>query len=92
MVVLQDNIVFLYQLNMKVIKKYTAIQLGTQTINDEVNVVLSYGEITGPYYSQTHPEEEFDTEEEAIEYAYKQFKYGRWVIIPIIQFDNSGDY
>ena len=92
MVVLLDNIVFLYQFSMKVIKKYTAIQLGTQTINDEVNVVLSYGEITGPYYSQKHPEEEFETEEKAIEYAYKQFKYGRWIIIPIIKFDNSGDY
>lgn len=92
MVVLLDNIVFLYQFSMKVIKKYTAIQLGTQTINDEVKVVLSYGEITGPYYSEVYPEEEFDTEEEAIEYAYKQFKYGRWIIIPIIQFDNSGDY
>lgn len=91
MVVLLDNIVFLYQFSMKVIKKYTAIQLETQTINDEVKVSLSYGEITGPYY-KTHPEQEFDTEEEAIEYAYKQFKYGRWIIIPIIQFDNSGDY
>lgn len=92
MVVLLDNIEFLYQFNMKVIKKYTAIQLGTDIVNDEVNIKLSFGEITGPYYSQTHPEEEFDTEEEAIEYAYKQFKYGRWIILPIIEFDNSGDY
>lgn len=34
---------------MKVIKKYTAIKVGTETVNDKVNVKLSYGEITGTY-------------------------------------------
>ena len=73
---------------MKVIKKYTAIQLGTATVNDEIKVKLSYGEITGPYYSTTHPTEEFNTEDEAIEYAYKTYKYCRWLILPLIKFDN----
>ena len=50
---------------MKTVNKYTAIQLGTETVNDNVNVKLSFGEITGPYYSTTQPTEEFDTEEEA---------------------------
>lgn len=57
---------------MNIIKKYTAMQIGTQTVNDNVKVSLEYGEITGPYYSQEYPKEEFDTEEEAIEYAYKK--------------------
>lgn len=72
---------------MKTVKKYTAIQLGTETVNDNVNVKLSFGEITGPYYSTTHPTEEFDTEEEAIEYSYKFNKWGRWLIIPVVRFD-----
>ena len=73
---------------MKVIKKYTAIQLGTETVNNRVNVKLSYGNIEGPYYSVTHPTEEFDTEDEAIEYAYGIEKYGRWLILPVITFNN----
>lgn len=73
---------------MKLIKKFTAIKLGTQKINDTINATLSFGEITGPYYDQTHPEEEFDTEEEAIEYAFKLDNYSRWLILPIIRFDN----
>ena len=32
--------------------------------------------------------EEFDTEQEAIEYAYKKSKYVNWLIIPIISFRN----
>lgn len=73
---------------MKIEKKYTAIQFGTETVNDKVNVKLSFGEITGPYYSSTHPTEEFDTENDAIEYAYKINKWGRWLIVPIVKFDN----
>lgn len=69
-------------------KKYTPIQLGTTTTDNSVNIKLFYGNITGPYYSQTHPEEEFDTEDEAIEYAYKINKYGRWLILPLIQFND----
>lgn len=72
---------------MKIIKKYTAIQLGVETVNDNVNIKLSFGEITGPHYSQTRPTEEFDTEDEAIEYSYKFNKWGRWLIIPVVRFD-----
>lgn len=73
---------------MKVIKKYTAIKVFTKTVDDEVKIDLTYGMIDGPYYSREHPEEIFDTEEEAIEHAYKTSKYQRWLIVPIIQFDN----
>lgn len=72
---------------MNPVKKYTAIQLGTETVNDSVNVKLSFGEITGPYYNTIHPTEEFDTEDEAIEYAYKFDKWCRWLIVPIVKFD-----
>lgn len=72
---------------MKTIKKYTAIKLHTETVNNTVNAKLSYGEITGPYYSTTSPEEEFDTEEEALEYAHTFDKYATWLILPIIRFD-----
>lgn len=73
---------------MKPIEKYTAIMLGTETVNDNVNIKLTYGQITGPYYSQNHPDEIFDTKEEAIEYAYKEDKWSRWLIVPVIAFDN----
>jgi hypothetical protein len=76
---------------MKVIRKYTAIQLGTEKTNDYVKVVLGYGEITGPYYDETYPTEEFDTEDEAIEYAYEKDNWGRWLIVPLIKFDNLGE-
>lgn len=76
---------------MKTIKKYTAIQLDTETVNANVNVKLSFGEINGPYYSTTHPTEEFYTEDEAIEYSYKFNKWGRWLIIPVVRFDNFDD-
>jgi len=76
---------------MKVIKKYTAIKLGTQIVNDTVNVELSYGEITGSYYNTIYPIQEFDTEEEAISYAYKIDKHIKWLIVPLIQFDAKWD-
>lgn len=71
---------------MNLIRKYTAIKLGKCTKNDEVEVTLSYGEITGPYYNREYPQEEFDTEDQAYEYAYKVDKYATWLIIPIISF------
>lgn len=74
---------------MKTIKKYTAIQLGSHKINDTIKVELEYGEITGPYYDRTSPETEFETEDEALEWAYKENKYTTWLILPIIKFDTN---
>lgn len=62
--------------------------LGTETVNNKVDVKLTYGYIEGTYYSQTPPDEIFDTEDEAIEYAHKKDKRGRWLIIPVVFFDN----
>lgn len=74
---------------MKIIKKYTAIILNTEKDNNnDINVILSYGRTSGPYYSVIYPEEEFDTEQDALEYAYNTNKYGRWLILPVIKFDN----
>jgi hypothetical protein len=72
---------------MKVIKKFTAIKIDTKKVNDSINVKLTYGEIQGPYYSQEYPDQEFDTDGEAIAYAYKFDKYATWLILPIIKFD-----
>jgi len=76
---------------MKVIKKYTAIMLHTKTVNYFVDLDLTYGEITGlngDYYDREVPQEEFDTEQEAIEYAYKMDSYSKWLILPVVRFDN----
>lgn len=74
---------------MKVIRKYTAIQLDTKKVNNDIEIELSYGSIDGPYYDQTEPKKEFDTEEEALEYAYKKDKYIRWLIVPLIRFEHE---
>lgn len=68
-------------------KKYIAIQISTENTDSSVNVNLSFGDITGPHYSRNYPEEEFDTEEEAITYAYRTNEYARWLIVPIIKFN-----
>jgi hypothetical protein len=73
---------------MKVIKKYTAIQVHTKTVDDTVKVDLKYGDMSGPYYSRSSPEQTFDTEEEAIAWAYEFGKWEDWLIVPLIRFDN----
>lgn len=72
---------------MKVIRRYTIMQLGTTICDDAVDVSLHYGEISGPCYSRIYPQEEFDTEEEAIKYAYDKNKFSNWIIVPLITFD-----
>lgn len=59
-----------------------------ETINDNVNPVFTYGRKTGPYYNEITPETEFDTEQEAIEWAYEQNSYATWLILPIVKFEN----
>lgn len=73
--------------NTKIIKKFAALRLVSTTVNQEVKAEFEFGRITGPYYSQEHPKEEFDTEQEAIEYAFEQGRYGTWMIVPIIRFE-----
>ena len=73
---------------MEIIRKFTAIQIVEKKVNDNIEVELKYGEITGPYYSQEHPETEFDSSVKAIEYAYEKNKYANWLILPVISFKN----
>lgn len=70
-------------------KKFTAIQISSYNGRDDEHrlVELSYGEIGGTWYSREYPDEEFDTEEQAIEYAHKKNKYATWMVVPIIKFD-----
>lgn len=70
----------------EIIKKFTAIKIKSVNVNSLVNVDLSFGEIEGPYYSQEYPQTEFDSEEEAIKYAFKKDRYATWMIVPIIRF------
>lgn len=73
---------------MKIIKKYAAIMANETKINREIKVDLTYGNVEGPYYSEEYPTTEFDTEDEAISYAYKKSQYQTWLIVPVIRFDN----
>lgn len=71
----------------KLVKKFTLLWLKTTNINNgEVKVDFTYGDITGNYYSRDYPTESFDTEEQAISYAYKFNKYGKFIILPIYEF------
>ncbi len=73
---------------MKVVRKYTAVMIHTKTVDDEVNLEMSYGRITGPYYDREHPKELFNTEDEAIKHAYSTDNWATWLIVPVIKFDN----
>ena len=73
---------------MKTMKKFAAIMANETKINREIKVDLTYGNVEGPYYSEEYPKTEFDTEDEAIAYAYKKGQYQTWLIVPIIRFDN----
>jgi len=72
---------------MTVIKKYAAITLRSTRIDNEVKVDLSYGGYAMYYPHEESPEEEFDTEQEAIEYAYEKGQYLKWLIVPVIRFE-----
>lgn len=74
---------------MKITKKFTAIQINTNKINNTIKVDLEYGDIQGPYYAQIRPETEFNTEEEALGWAYKENEFATWLIIPIIRFNTN---
>lgn len=71
---------------MEILKRYTAIQIGAKRDGDDLRPTFNYGEITGPYYDLQEPEIRFDTEQEAIEYAYKNKPYASWLIVPVINF------
>jgi|TARA_R110000822_G_scaffold219135_1_gene353369 hypothetical protein len=73
---------------MKIERKFTAIQIGSKTVNQTVEPTFEYGSISGPYYNEEHPKTEFDTEEDAIKWAYKEDSYSRWMIVPIVTFNN----
>jgi hypothetical protein len=63
---------------MKVIKKYKLVEYCTTEIDGIVYARLEdYDRFTS-----------FDTEEEAIEYAYSKHKWNTWTILPVITFDN----
>lgn len=73
---------------MDIIKKYTAVQVRTENIDTNIRIKLTYGDATGSYSCRSYPQEEFDSEEEAIKYAYEMDKWATWMILPIIRFDN----
>lgn len=74
---------------MEIVKKFTAVQISSKIVNNVVTAELEYGRISGPYYDIVEPEKEFNTEQEAIEYAYKENKYADWLILPKISFKHE---
>lgn len=76
---------------MKTIRKYVALEIRkgkeeSSSFSHHIIPNLSMGyesEIAGGKVTTT-----FDSEEAAMEYAYEQDKYGEWLILPKISFDN----
>lgn len=71
---------------MKVIKRYKVLKLIEQKIDDDTFIKLEVP-TEGSWYSRSSLGE-YDTEEEAIEKAYKFSEWGSYAIIPVISFDN----
>ena len=71
---------------MEIIKKFTAIQINTKKVDNTVIAEFEYGRISGAYYDITEPETEFDTEQDAIKWAYKEDKYADWLILTKVSF------
>jgi hypothetical protein len=71
---------------MEIIKKFTAVQINTKKVDDTVIAEFEYGRISGPYYDVTEPKTEFETEQEAIEWAYKEDEYADWLILTKVSF------
>lgn len=71
---------------MKLIKKYTPV-----AIKNDTGEYSNGGVISFPNYSSLVGCNEFDTEEEAIEFAYENSKYATWSILPVIRFEPEYD-
>lgn len=72
---------------MEIIKKWTAIKVETTIVDSVVKVDFIYGEQTGPRYGlKDKPKEEHDTEDKAIEYAFKEDWSATWLIVPVVRF------
>jgi hypothetical protein len=65
---------------MKVIKRFKLVEVDTNIVNGQISLSLDVP--NGDLYSV------YDSEEEAIEQAFKKGRYSNWAIIPIISFDN----
>jgi len=70
---------------MKVIKKYTAVQINQSQVDSTLKANLIYGQ---KYHYDDYVQTEFDSEEEAIEYVYNRDKWATYVILPVIRFEN----
>lgn len=74
---------------MKIIKKFTAIKLlEKETKMDMLIPKLEYGKVDY-FFDRLAPTTEFDSEDEAIEYAYNKDKDQKWLIVPIIKFKDK---
>lgn len=78
---------------MEVIKKYTALRMetNTQELGMWTTVVecrLDHGENYSIFYKYKKAKTVFDTEEEALKYAYEMDPAGTWMVVPIFQFVN----
>lgn len=73
---------------MKYKKQYCAVHLETVQSNDKFDVNLSFGRDSGGYNGYSSPAQWFDSEQEAIEFAYSENKWQDWSILTRISFDN----
>lgn len=70
---------------MKIVKKYVAIQIDKSKIDDKLVPNFKHGDYK---YYDDYIQTLFDTEDEAIKWAYDENEWGNWMIVPVIKFDN----
>lgn len=79
---------------MKVIKKFTALRMDTKKkelsiYTQKVQCKLDHGEDYDGRFEFRKAETEFDTDEEAMKYAYEMDSSATWLIVPVIRFENE---
>lgn len=69
---------------MKVIKKYIVVNEKLNKINESVSLDMKIGDRDASLYSRM-----FDTEEQAVNWAYQEDKWDGYIILTHISFDNN---
>ena len=69
---------------------YTAVKVGTYRTEHDIKLFMKdVGRVEGPYYNEIYPETEFQTEEDALRWAYTSDPYADWTIIKRYTFDRD---
>jgi hypothetical protein len=75
---------------VKINRKYTAIAF-TSEIDDASIIPSEFCHGFNRTYRYDEVKTEFDTEDEAIKYAYNMFPKSKWLIVPVVIFEEENE-